>query len=113
VKFHLIKTKEMHANLPLFVNTSLPREGFPNTYIQAWMREVPVLTLAFDPDDIIKRGCLGYQDENIITLTNKIRYLTENIEEIRNMGRTCRKFAIKNYDIERNIVRYEELFREL
>jgi len=29
------------------------------------------------------------------------------------MGRTCRKFAIKNYDIERNIVRYEELFREL
>jgi glycosyltransferase involved in cell wall biosynthesis len=40
------------------VNTSL-FEGMPNTFIEAWSLGVPVLTLSFDPDDVVRTNALG------------------------------------------------------
>lgn len=40
------------------VNTST-LEGMPNAFLEAWGFGVPVLTLAFDPDSIVKRHRLG------------------------------------------------------
>jgi len=47
------EVNEVLSESHIFVNTSR-YEGFPNTYIQAWMRKVPVVALNFDPDDVIK-----------------------------------------------------------
>jgi len=46
------------ARAHVFVNTSL-YEGFPNTFIQAWMREVVVCSLHVDPDGLLERAGLG------------------------------------------------------
>jgi glycosyltransferase involved in cell wall biosynthesis len=47
VPYH--KVNEYFSRASLFVNTS-SIEGFPNTFIQAWMHYTPVVGLNVDPD---------------------------------------------------------------
>jgi glycosyltransferase involved in cell wall biosynthesis len=43
----------------ILVNTSV-YEGFSNTFIQAWMREVPVISLNVNPEKSFEAGRLGF-----------------------------------------------------
>jgi glycosyltransferase involved in cell wall biosynthesis len=52
------EVNELLAHAHVFVNTSL-YEGFPNTFIQAWAREVPVVSLHVDPDNLLSNEGLG------------------------------------------------------
>lgn len=46
------------ATSHIFVNTSL-HEGFPNTFIQAWLREVAIVSLHVDPDGVLQSRGVG------------------------------------------------------
>jgi glycosyltransferase involved in cell wall biosynthesis len=86
----------------ILVNTS-KWEGFPNTYIQAWMRETPTITLSCDPDNIIKNYQLGLHSKDFKKMIEDIRDLLENEEKRKFLGENSKKFAyqfhsLKNLD---------------
>jgi glycosyltransferase involved in cell wall biosynthesis len=68
------ETNSLFRKARLFVCTS-ETEGFPNTFLQAWMNECPVLT-TFDPSDLIKNFQLGVYCESYEDISNGFDQLT-------------------------------------
>jgi len=82
----------------VLVNTSRV-EGFSNTFIEAWLHGVPVVTLNVDPDELIEKNSLGSVSRNSDKLIKDVELLMENEELWRQTSRRCRKFAEENFNI--------------
>ena len=106
------KTNELLSKASIIVNTST-YEGFPNPYIQAWMRETPVVSLNVDPDDLLKRYEIGLHSKTFEQLVKDVRYLVENEDVRKEMGKRAREYAVEHHDIEKIGKRYLEVFEEL
>src|SRR5438309_3514917 len=64
---------QLYGRAKVLVNTS-DVEGFPNSYLQAWIRGVPVVTL-IDPDAVIEREGLGIAARSPDQTPDAIRHL--------------------------------------
>lgn len=82
----------------ILVNTS-PREGFSNVFIQAWMREVPVLTLGVNPDGLLDDGYLGGAFESTGALADSLRDLAQAPNRLSVMGKRCREVALAKFSM--------------
>lgn len=82
----------------LLVNTSR-MEGFSNTFIQAWMRQVPVVSLMVDPDGLIAAQRLGLVGDSYDSLVRNVRMLIGDAELREAMGRHARAYASKTYSM--------------
>jgi glycosyltransferase involved in cell wall biosynthesis len=96
----------------LVVNTSEPKEGFPNTFLQAWCRGLPVVSF-FDPDGIIKRYQLGFVADSMETMRLGISSLLRDNALYMKIQQKARNYFIDNHTIGKIGPRYEALINRL
>ena len=79
----------------VFLNTSSV-EGFPNTFLQAWIRGVPVVSF-FDPDGLIRRLQLGTVCASLDDMREAIRGLLDVDVYRENLGNRARDFVSREF----------------
>lgn len=68
------EVNELLARSQVFVNTSI-HEGFPNTFIQAWLRDAVVVSLEVDPDGVLQSEGVGIHAGGEQQLQHAVRTL--------------------------------------
>jgi glycosyltransferase involved in cell wall biosynthesis len=79
----------------LHLNTS-DFEGFPNTFLQAWMRAVPVVSF-FDPDTLLRTKQLGYAPASMEEMAAALEALLADDVRRTAIGASARKFAMAEF----------------
>jgi len=101
-------TGDLYGRARLFVNTS-DIEGFPNAYLQAWARGVPVVTL-IDPDAIIEREGLGIAVASPDGLRDAAHRLLHDPAAWRAASERCRSFVAREYGDDKVLSVYLDAF---
>ena len=94
----------------VFLNTS-DSEGFPNSFLQAWVRRVPVISY-FDPDQVIAAKGLGMSVDTQNDFVAAISGLLDNDDARQESGRRSRKFVVDRYSPDAIAAQYEQLVAE-
>ena len=81
----------------IFLNTS-SIEGFPNTFLQAWIRGVPVVSF-FDPDSLVQRLQLGHIANSLDEMREAIRSFLDDDADRQVTGRRARDFATREFTL--------------
>ncbi len=110
VPFHKIANYFKEAKI--FINTST-YEGFPNTFIQAFMNKIPVISLNVDPDDIITENKTGFFcNDDFNKMEENLKLILENKELYKQYSNNSYNYAKKNHDIKKISDEWFLLIRE-
>lgn len=96
----------------ILINTSM-FEGFPNSFLQAWMNYMPVLSINANPDEIITNYNLGFYSRNLKQLKEDLSILLNNENLIKEIGINGRIYVENNHDIENVLSNYVKLFNSI
>ncbi|WP_026792966.1 glycosyltransferase family 4 protein [Pleomorphomonas oryzae] len=88
-----IEVETLMEQCHIFVNTSV-REGFPNTFIQAWLREMLVVSIEVDPDCNLEKEEIGVRSGSIEDAASFIKEISENTYRMKEMGKKARAYAL-------------------
>jgi glycosyltransferase involved in cell wall biosynthesis len=95
----------------LLLYTSLPVEGFGNSFAQAWFRGVPTISLSYELDGILEREQVGRCSRTFERLVSDVDSLMHNEPLRAEMGQRARDFAAAHLTVDRMVSNYEHLFQ--
>lgn len=94
----------------LLVSTSGSNgDGIPNAMVEAWLREVPTLSLQLDPEEIIQKHDIGVVVQNFEELRAALPGLLSMPSRLQEMGKRARQKAQELFGGKANIARYREI----
>lgn len=95
----------------VLINTSVS-EGFPNTFLEAWSRGIPVAT-TFDPDGIVATNQLGFHADTVDDLGRAVRTLCFDRDVRTRFVVNARDYFRSHHTIEAAATAYDRLFTNL
>jgi glycosyltransferase involved in cell wall biosynthesis len=101
----------LYGRARVLVNTS-DVEGFPNSYLQAWIRGVPVVTL-IDPDRVIERNGLGVAVRSPDEFPAAVRGLLDDAAVWQAASDRCRAYMARQYGEDKVLAAYLEAFEKV
>lgn len=91
---------EILNKVKVLINTS-DSEGFSNTFIEAWLRGVPVITLkGVNPDYLITKNNVGFVCDDIDEIQMKVSELINNNPLFSQMSLESKRMSKGKFDIE-------------
>ena len=103
---------DKYQNAYLLLHTA-KAEGFPNVFLEAWARGIPVVSLKIDPDGVIGKHRLGFVIQNISELIAAVTSLINNRKMRQSMGVNCVKY-VKDYHAPEIIKEsYKDVFQRI
>jgi glycosyltransferase involved in cell wall biosynthesis len=94
----------LFARARLFANTS-DLEGFPNTFLQSWVRGIPVVTM-FDPDGIVQRERLGSAHSTVADMVVGMEVLMRSPDAYSVARSATREFMRQRFGDDRVLAPY-------
>ena len=97
-----IHGKVTHNEMPAFYSAATVLcctsiyEGFPNTFLEAWSRGVPVVA-TFDPDNVIRCHGTGWTTDTVEGIVNILRNVTRSPEALANAGNAAREYYLAHH----------------
>jgi glycosyltransferase involved in cell wall biosynthesis len=91
----------------LFLNTSTI-EGFPNSFLQAWIRKLPVVSF-FDPDGLIAGKGFGRVPVDTNDMAIAIGELLEDQDFAEAIGLRAHEYVVRFYSPKSIVAEYERL----
>ena len=106
----LEKVNKMLSGAHVLVNTSIV-EGLSNTFIQAWMRKVPIVCLDVNPDHVLDQNNMGFYCGSYEKMLERVIELIKNPMLRDEMGEKAQEHAYQHYS-EKNIDKLIEILQE-
>ena len=109
----LDQVNKMIGQSDLLLYTSLPVEGFGNSFMQAWFRGVPTVSFSYELDGILEREGIGRCTGTFGQLVSEVKRLMTDHEARREMGSRARDYAVRQHGVETMVTAYEQLFESV